>query len=763
MSTLSGLFTTILNMSITASYVAVIIILVRLLLRKAPKFFSYALWAVLLIRLICPLSFTSDFSFLGLLNIDSRSNSGVLEYVSKDIGFMPEPTIQSGTGSMDSIDSAVNSSLPQAAPIASVNPMQIWMEVLSLIWLAGIVVLLLYSVISYIKIKRQLLTATLVKGNIYESDRIGTAFVCGFIHPKIYVPVGVGDADLSYILEHERTHIQRKDYLIKPLAFFALILHWFNPLMWLSFALMSRDMEMSCDERVLQKMNQDAKGGYSLSLLSLSLKRSGLFTANPLAFGESHVKARIKNVINYKKPVFWVMIASVVVLIGAGITLLSNPQPRYANLTLENIESMTLTSGLDDRKNTVSIDPADWVEIINMINTAKRSNIAEEYQPSYGELYPIINTLTVSANEQGAAKTYSLMIYNHKDWDVFHGEYEYKLALNCSLENGKTELWGLPYAEGYRLMEWINGIRDSKQNNDINNGGASDMDSDMDSDTTDIAKLVEDNISIIMSSPKTSSNPQDYINAHQNEYENFFKYGGEDALQYMLTQFEAGNAEGLRGQIMMRVCKELLGARNNVTDESLSPQEWYSALSIRQEILLPNYEYDGQDRIEKLVYDTEIERDSASNKRGGFIIVAPKIFASYEEEDLLKVFVTTYSARYKLFGNTLSQEGGSIIPAAITYRKDNSGRYILEKYQQAGDGSEFDPSIREYCTMPVSGREIKGLADKIFKHYTNYGDIRTLLYDNLFKHLKKNRIKDATLANSQGEVEFSMSNPKYKP
>ncbi|MDD2216059.1 MAG: M56 family metallopeptidase [Eubacteriales bacterium] len=756
MSTLSGLFTTILNMSITASYVAVAIILVRLLLRKAPKIFSYALWAVVLFRLICPLSFTSAFSFLGLLNIDSQNNAGVLEYVSNDIGFMQEPTVQSGIGS---IDSAVNSSLPQAVPLASVNPMQIGIEVFSLIWLAGISVLLLYSVFSYIKIKRQLLTATLVKGNIYESDQIGTAFVCGFIHPKIYVPVGVGYADLSYILEHERTHIQRRDYLIKPLAFFALILHWFNPLMWLSFALMSRDMEMSCDESVLQNMNQDAKSGYSSSLLSLSIKRTGLFTANPLAFGESHVKARIKNVLNYRKPVFWVVITATIVIIGAGIILLSNPQPSYSNLTLENVESMTLASELDDTKNTVSIDSAEWVNIIDLINTAKRSNIAEEYRPSYGELYPIYNTLTVLAKEQGEAKTYSLMIYHHKDWDVFHGEYEYKLALNCSSENGKAELWGLPYTECYQLIEWINGIRDSKQNNDISNGEASYMNL----NTVAIAKLVEDNISIIMSSPITSSNPQDYINAHKNEYENLFKYGREDALQYMLSQFEAGNAEGLRGQIMMRVCKELLGARNNVTDESLSPQEWYNVLDIRQEVELPNFVYEGQDSIEKLVYDTEIERDSISNKRGGFIIASLKVFGSYEEEDMLKVFVTTYSARYKLFGNTLSQEGGSIIPAAITYRKGSNGEYILEKYEQARDGSEFGPSVREYCTMPVSGKEIKGLSDKIFKHYTNYEDLRILLYDNLFKHLKKNGINDATLTNSRGEVEFSMSNPKYKP
>lgn len=306
--------------------------------------------------------------------------------------------------------------------------------------------------------------------------------------------------------------------------------------------------------------------------------------------------------------------------------------------------------------------------------------------------------------------------------------------------------------------DWVKDVfiklKDFEKMLEANNGNTS--------STKDIKKLVEENLSVILSSPKESSNPQDYINAHENEYENFFKYGGEDALQYMLTQFEAGNAEGLRGQIMMKLCKELLGARNNVADESLSPQEWYDALSIRQEILLPDYEYDGEDPIEKLVYDTEIERDSASNKRGGFIIVAPKILGSYEEEDMLKVFVTTYSARYILYGNTLSQEGGSIVPAAITYRKDDNDGYILEKYEQARDGSEFGPSIRKYCTMPLSKKEIKGLTDKILKHYGDCEDILILMHDNLFKHLKKNGITDATLTNSQGKIEFSTSDPKYK-
>ena len=322
MSLLQDLFITVVNMSITASYVAIGVILVRLLLKKAPKAFSYILWIPVLFRLVCPFSFDSAFSFFNLINLNEKQGSGAYEFVPQNIGLMHTPAIRSDIGS---IDSAANASLPPAIPVASVNPMQIWMAVFSLIWIFGVIGLLIYSIVSYVKIKGKLQTATLVDGNVFETDAIGTAFVCGFIRPKIYVPANVGDANLSYILEHERTHIRRKDYLIKPIAFLALVLHWFNPLMWLCFALMSRDMEMSCDESVLHRLGDSAKGGYSGSLLALSVKRKGLLAANPLAFGESHVKTRIKNILNFKKPAFWVIMIAVVAVCSAVVAFAANP------------------------------------------------------------------------------------------------------------------------------------------------------------------------------------------------------------------------------------------------------------------------------------------------------------------------------------------------------------------------------------------------------------------------------------------------------
>ncbi len=738
---MSELFLTVLNMSLTASYVIIFVILVRLLLKKAPRVISYALWVVVAFRLIIPFSFESMFSLM-----PRNTNATPIPH---DIIYQQSPKINSG---IEVVDSFVSQSLPVPAAGTSANPLQIYVGIGAYIWVLGIIALLVYSLVSILILKRQLKSAQLIENNIFEAKNLKTPFVLGLIKPKIYLPVGLNATERSYILLHEQTHIHRKDHIIKVLAFLTLSIHWFNPLVWIAFMLMSKDMELSCDERVLKEMNEDIKKPYANSLLLLATERH-ILNSSPLAFGEGNVKGRIKNVLNYKKPRFWLIILTIIIVTAIGIGLMANPMsspsfngssyrvedilyqaPQYSFVhTLETTPQYCISS--DYQLYSKGTSDEDWI----MHNGLYRYNINRQ------ELYSLFKPLFNKAHE---AIDQAKLIYRT---DTNDDSQTFYLVIQ---QKNEDVLLAVGYDSDENChIRWLFRLEKISDSNDEV--------IDIYLNTDDIAKFVEDNLNVIMSSPKTSSNPQDYINAHKNEYENFFKYGGEDALQYMLTQFEAGNAEGLRGQIMMRLCKELLGARNDVADDSLSPQEWYNALDIRQEIMLPNYEYDGQDTIEKLIYDTEIERDSTSNKRGGFMIVAPKIFGSYEEEDLLKVFVTTYSARYKLFGNILSEEGGSIIPAAITYRKDDKGRYVLQEYEQARDGSEFGPSIREYCTMPVSGKEIKGLASKILSH--DYEDIRTLLYENLFNHLKKNGIKDATLTNSRGEVEFTMSNPKYIP
>jgi len=180
MSLLGDLFMTIVNMSITASCVAVGVILVRLLLKKAPKIFSYVLWAPVLFRLVCPFSFDSAFSFFNLVSLDAKQGSEAYEFVSPDTGVIQTPAIRADIGSFDS---AANVSLPAADPTASADPVQIWLAVLSLVWILGVITLLTYSIVSYVKTRGKLRTATLVEGNVFETDAVETAVVCGFIRP----------------------------------------------------------------------------------------------------------------------------------------------------------------------------------------------------------------------------------------------------------------------------------------------------------------------------------------------------------------------------------------------------------------------------------------------------------------------------------------------------------------------------------------------------------------------------------------------------
>lgn len=322
MNGLDAIFTSVLNMSITASYGIIALLIVRFFLRKAPRVFSYALWSVILFRLLCPFSFSAPISLLNLFDISKATQTSHLEYIPTNIGYMATPKIHSG---LTLVDKVLSSSLPAATPYGSVNPMQIWLFLGSWIWTLGILSLVLYSGYSYGRVKGKLQTATLVRDNIYESEWIDTAFVCGIIKPKIYLPLGLEPPFSDYILCHETIHIQRYDYLIKPLSFVALVLHWFNPLVWLAFTLMCKDMEMSCDERVLKEMTPSSKEPYSFALLALSLKENRSSLISPLAFGESHVKSRIKNVLNYRKPSAMIVTITMILMVIVSGVLIANP------------------------------------------------------------------------------------------------------------------------------------------------------------------------------------------------------------------------------------------------------------------------------------------------------------------------------------------------------------------------------------------------------------------------------------------------------
>ncbi|MBN7771779.1 M56 family metallopeptidase [Clostridium aminobutyricum] len=334
---LENLFLDVLNMSITASYIIPFVILIRLFLKKVPKIYSYSLWSVVLFRLICPVSFSSN---LNIMQFFGQSEN--TEYIPSTIGLMAKPQVDTG---IKAVDASINASLPAPIPYASANPMQIIQFILTCAWLIGVAVLLLYGIVSFIKLNKKVFTSVRIQDNIYESTAIASPFVLGYFRPKIYLPTGTTEAEQNYIIQHEQTHIKRWDPLIKLIAFLALCLHWFNPLVWVSFVLMTKDMEMSCDESVVKKLGTDIKKEYSSTLLSLAMKPTRI-NMIPLAFGESNVKARIKNILNYRKPKLWVGIIIAAVCIGVLIAGASNP----IDHTSSSIEDTALTKQLYDNR-----------------------------------------------------------------------------------------------------------------------------------------------------------------------------------------------------------------------------------------------------------------------------------------------------------------------------------------------------------------------------------------------------------------------------
>ena len=310
-------FLTILNMSLTADYVILFILLIRLPLKKVPEVISYALWSVAAFRLICP------FSFKSILSLIPMNTSPIPQ----NIMYQQTPQINSG---ITVVDNFVNRFLPSPAATQSANPLQICTQIGAYIWLLGIAVMLIYSVVSVLILKSSLKSARLLEGNLYEADNLKTPFVLGVFRPRIFIPAGLSEEEKSYIIRHEQTHIHRLDHIIKPFAFLVLSIHWFNPLVWIAFVFMSTDMELSCDERVLKEMGGDIKKAYSASLLSLATEKR-IINGSPLAFGEGNVRGRIKNVLNYKRPAFWAMTAAAIAVICVGIGLIANPKEIAVN------------------------------------------------------------------------------------------------------------------------------------------------------------------------------------------------------------------------------------------------------------------------------------------------------------------------------------------------------------------------------------------------------------------------------------------------
>ena len=380
---MAAVFLKLLNLSISASWLVLAVLVLRLVSKRSPKWMNVLLWGMVALRLMLPFSIESALSLIPSAETLSP----------EVVRFDPAPTITSG---VEFIDNAVNPSLSEsfaAAPLASVNPLYVWTYLAGWVWLIGLGAMLLYALVSYLRLRRRVSVSLCVRENIYLCDAISSPFILGVVKPHIYLPSGLDEVQRQNVLSHERAHLARRDHWWKPLGFALLAVYWFNPVLWLAYALLCRDIELACDERVIRTMDESAVKTYSTVLLACSMPRKAVITC-PLAFGEVGVKERVRNALRYKKPAFWVVAVSVVVCTVVAVCFLTNPptdtdaaglvgfhreQVTYADVTDE--------SGAQPSNVQLTAEETDAVYALLDALQYKRLGAASAMEDCYARLY----------------------------------------------------------------------------------------------------------------------------------------------------------------------------------------------------------------------------------------------------------------------------------------------------------------------------------------------------------------------------------------
>ena len=458
---MSELFLAVINMSISASWIVLAVFVLRLLLKKAPKWIAVLLWAVVALRLICPFTMESDLSMIPSA-----------QTVSPTIMTDTYPRIHTG---LPVFNNSVNPVLAETfSPETgdNGNSLQIWIPVLSVLWTVGMGALILYGVISYLQLKRKVGEAVLLRDRVYQSEFVASPFVLGVFRPKIYLPFAIADGDIPHVLAHEKAHIARKDHWWKPLGFAILAIHWFNPLMWLSYVLLCRDIELACDEKVVRNLDIEGRADYSQALLHCAVGRR-MILACPVAFGEVSVKDRIKSVLSYKKPAFWILLVGLIASVVLSVCFLTDPVSDTEKEEYVPVESSTSSAAYGDYPKAGGNSLSIITELVFDIDDDGREEYCVlHYGPTSG-----VFTFTFSVLEGERLEYFNIFRTEHGDlyfvspamssqrypkpnlmWDGRNGTF----YMDCSVEDGNIVLscdeqevtyWGEQGIDSYRASD----------------------------------------------------------------------------------------------------------------------------------------------------------------------------------------------------------------------------------------------------------------------------------------------------------------------
>ena len=386
---MDGFLHTLLTMSLTAAIAAGVVMLLRLLLKRVPRWITCLLWAVVLLRMVCPVGFSLPVSLM-----PETVSSGA--YVERVLPQAETPASTPQAATTTTTAPASTTQTPVTRETVAVTPTGPDRDtILTILWAAGAIACLAWGAVSYLRLRLRIADAILVEENIYETDQIDSPFVCGFFRPRIYLPVSLAEPDRRYVLLHEQAHIRRRDYLTKPLAYLALCFHWFNPVLWLSYHLFGRDIETATDQAVIRSFGRTDTAGYAAALLHLGHKPS-FPQAVPLAFGEENPTHRVRSVLSYKKPAFWVILIAVVACVVLGVLLLSNrTQAQEITLDGQTVRQASMVDVLSVADNRVSSDlPLTDLPVMIPLSDELAREIADLINHAEQEAETIVSDVT---------------------------------------------------------------------------------------------------------------------------------------------------------------------------------------------------------------------------------------------------------------------------------------------------------------------------------------------------------------------------------
>ena len=648
-------------------------------------------------------------------------------------------------------------------------------SVIPYVWFFGVILFLLIYVTQYLFFKRTVnrwrqrisdaeimdIFQTLckdmqIKGavEIYLCKKVSTPMVIGFFHPILLLPSeNFSSSEIYFIIKHELVHLKRNDLWIKLLLLVANAIHFFNPLAYAMVYFANQEIELSCDSDVIEEEPFEIRKSYSQTILN-SIKDNYKFTnslTSSFIGNKNILKSRFQNIFdeNKKKKGFFTLILLLLLVLCSGIFIAFGKN--NASAVVEENTTSTNESSLASTLFQYKTDfIGDNVKVLNIISnlpshedvTYNSIQLQTAKQPYQLSIYYTMDSMTTKRKWAISKETFyndavillsliqnldEVTIYlEDKENPDFDSSFSFKRK---EIEKNFNQDMRSYAKEETTFSEFLDDLYSTTETNNI---------------SSETAQIIEKNLEAITSSPKESSNSNKHIQTHSNEYETILKTGKE-GLNYMLSEFKADRASGLKGTVMAKLCIELLGNEyaSNKNDWS-TPKEWYDSLSIYPKTVLPSYKHQTKDKMEMMTYIAALNEYSNTEDPYTVTIVAPKIFKTIETDSEISIYTTVLSNDYEFIEDTLYPVNERIVPAKIVYEKEGT-KYELKEWIQAKGGSEFIPSIQEFC------EDNKQLAQDMISEYNNHNQFSTLIKENIKEYITTNKIPAKYYENENGE------------